>query len=460
MKAYDMLDDAIAIGLGTYPCIGAAVAWFDGRQRHELFLGVERSDSAHPVGPETSFAYGSFSKVLTAYIVCQLAAEGKLGIDDSLARHLPLAAGSRLATAGVTVRQLLTHTAGVGDQWRFSASHAESLAMAEATPACAPPGTLFSYSNLGYAILGYLIERATGRSWFDNVEQRMLVPLGRERQLTQAPDAEAMSGLGHNLHEAAGLHAPTAPWPFVGPGFAAAGGTLTGTLGAATDLAYLCSTGRLPADDGSGATLLPAAYIDLMTRAAISVPGKGLLASGWACGWATRATASGEDGASVHHMGGTSVLISAVPATGTVLAVLTNSSTGAMFANLVANQLLEGAQPVPPAPPTQRANTRFDRYCGRYRSATLDINVSRGRDGLLMSDPLGGDGKLTLHYLGGSTFEVSLGFLVTDITFIADSASEAILFAHVALRALPRVSDEVPPGSAWLKNQKTNAVEK
>jgi CubicO group peptidase (beta-lactamase class C family) len=434
MTHYD-IDDAIALGLRAHPCIGAAIALFDGRQRQERFIGVERSDGACPVDPDTSFAYGSFTKVLTAFIVCQLAAEGKLGIDDALERHIPLAAGSPLANAGITVRHLLTHSAGIGDQWRYSASHAESLAMAEATPACAPPGTLFSYSNLGYAILGYLIERVTGRSWFANFQERMLAPLGREGHVTEAPDAEAMSGLGHNVHEPGAAHPPTAPWPYVGPGFAAAGGTLTGTLAAATELAYLCATGRLPGSHG--ASLLPGAFVDLMTRAAISVPGQGVIASGWACGWAT---ACAEDGALVRHMGGTSVVIGASPATGTVVAVLTNSSTGALFANVVANQLFDGRQPVLPSQPTQGLGKEFGRYCGRYRSATLDVTVSRAGDSLLMSDPLGGQGQLAMRYLGGSTFEVSLGFLITDITFIEDSSSGAIVFAHVALRALPKVA--------------------
>jgi CubicO group peptidase (beta-lactamase class C family) len=440
MKPHDMLDNAIALGLRTHPCIGAAVAVFDGRQRHERFIGLERSDGAQPVGPDTAFAYGSFSKVLTAFMVCQLAAEDGLGIDDRLDRHVPLAAGSPLA--GVTLWQLLTHTAGIGDQWRFSASHAETMAMAEATPACAPPGTIFSYSNLGYAILGYLIERVTGRSWFENLRERMLAPLGRERQLMEAPDAQAMAGLGHNLHEAAAVHAPTAPWPYVGPGFAAAGGTLTGTLGAATDLAYLCTTGRLPANDAAGATLLPPAYVELMTRAAVAVPGKGLLAGGWACGWSTRATPRDPEAGSVRHMGGTSVMISASPATGTVVAVLTNSSTGAMFASLVANQLLEGVQPALPSEPTQGLAAQFDRYCGRYGSATLDITVFRTGDDLRMSDPLGGEAELAMRYLGGSTFEVTLGFLITDITFIEDTTSRPVAHAHVALRALPRIGPD------------------
>jgi CubicO group peptidase (beta-lactamase class C family) len=434
MSSVSTFNHAVHAALKTHPCVGAAVCYFDGEHREEQYLGAERSDSQLRTGPETLFAYGSFTKVLTAFMVCQLAAEGKLELSDRLDRHLPL--GERSPLAGVTIEQLLTHTAGIGDHWCYSNDHAATLALAESMTPIAPPGRLFSYSNLGYAILGHLIEHLSGLSWYENLQLRMLAPLQREGEAVPAQDAQIMAGLGHNTHDATASPVPGAPWPDVGRGFDAAGGTLIGNIGAATDLAYLCLTGCLPGKRAEKSRLLPSSFVARMTQAAVPVPGKGLLAGGWAGGWSTAAV-PGNDNRIVKHMGGTSVIVSACPVRQTVVAVLTNSSTGAMFGKLVADQLLGVASPQPATVGSQGMASEFARYSGHYRSATLDVHVSSAEENIAMSDPLGRGESLHMAYLGDATFKVNLGFLDADIAFIADDEAN-IAYAHIALRALPR----------------------
>jgi hypothetical protein len=139
----------------------------------------------------------------------------------------------------------------------------------------------------------------------------------------------------------------------------------------------------------------------------------------------------------VRHMGGTSVIVTASPADRTVVAVLTNSSTGALFGRRLADSLFGIFGP--PARAGQAPERPLAHYCGHYRSATMDVVVAQSQDGLLISDPLGSDGKLCLSHIDGATFGVDLGFLNADVTFLAGQSGPEIAYAHLALRALPRV---------------------
>ncbi|HVY66201.1 MAG TPA: serine hydrolase domain-containing protein [Gammaproteobacteria bacterium] len=138
-----------------------------------------------PLTPETCLMAYSMSKTITAAAVLKLAAEGTLGLDDRADRYLDVPYG-----AGVTVRRLLSHTAGVRNpiplRWvHLPAEHAafderaalRSVVARNATLAAAP-GTRFLYSNLGYWLLGALVEACTGRPFAEHVERELLAPLG------------------------------------------------------------------------------------------------------------------------------------------------------------------------------------------------------------------------------------------------------------------------------------------
>ena len=132
-------------------------------------IGVASLDGPRPIGPDTLFQIGSISKLITALVIHQLAAEGRFTLGESVARLLPTVA---IPTA-ITVQHLLDHRSGL--------------------PADAPlfpegalwvgyePGTHWSYSNTGYDILGKLAEQAGGKPLARLVEERVLRPLGMER---------------------------------------------------------------------------------------------------------------------------------------------------------------------------------------------------------------------------------------------------------------------------------------
>jgi CubicO group peptidase (beta-lactamase class C family) len=167
---------------GRAPSIIAAVVR-DGTVAHVASAGET------PVpARDTQYRIGSISKSFTAAVVLNLRDEGQLDLDDPLGKHLEIESFVRrmnAAPAEVRLRQLLGHAAGMqrepdGDWWERSAGRTLDQLLAGVTAdklAFAPYGR-FHYSNLAYGLLGAVIERLTGQSWWEAVSQRLLEPLG------------------------------------------------------------------------------------------------------------------------------------------------------------------------------------------------------------------------------------------------------------------------------------------
>ena len=133
-----------------------------------------------PAKPETIFQSGSVGKQFTATAVMMLVETGKVGLNDPLTRYFPEAPS---AWKQVTIRQLLSHTAGFTDypkgfDERKDYSEDELLKIVESIPLAYLPGTSWSYSNLGYVTLGILIHRVTGEFYGDFLQERIFRPLG------------------------------------------------------------------------------------------------------------------------------------------------------------------------------------------------------------------------------------------------------------------------------------------
>ncbi len=133
-----------------------------------------------PVKPETIFQSGSMGKQFTATAVMMLVEQGKVGLDDPLTKYFP---GAPAAWAQVTVRNLLSHTAGFTDypdkfDFRRDYTEDELLKIVEAIPLAYPPGTKYAYSNLGFLTLGILIHRVSGQFYGDFLHDRVFQPLG------------------------------------------------------------------------------------------------------------------------------------------------------------------------------------------------------------------------------------------------------------------------------------------
>jgi CubicO group peptidase (beta-lactamase class C family) len=143
-------------------------------------FGLANVELQVPVKPETVFQSGSVGKQFTATAVMMLVEEGKIGLDDPLTKYFPDAPA---AWNDVTIRELLSHTAGFGDypkdfDLRKDWTEDEELKLIESIPLAYPPGTKWDYSNFGYVTLGILLHRVTGEFYGDFLQQRIFQPLG------------------------------------------------------------------------------------------------------------------------------------------------------------------------------------------------------------------------------------------------------------------------------------------
>lgn len=166
----------------------------DGRQSVAT-SGVADVNTGRPVRSDGYFRMASTSKTLVATVVLQLVAEGRLSLDDTVERRLPgVVRGNGNDGSRITIRQLLQHTSGIHDdlpgyttpqeyyQQRYDVHEPEQLvARAMAHAPDFPPGEAWSYSNTGYVLLGMIIQKSTGQPVHQEIEERILRPLGLDR---------------------------------------------------------------------------------------------------------------------------------------------------------------------------------------------------------------------------------------------------------------------------------------
>lgn len=168
------------------------------------------------------FRIGSVTKTFTATIIFQLAAEGKLRLDDTVERYLP---GVVPGGQHITIRELLGHRSGLANftdytDWLARADRSTStrpidvLRFAASQPRTFRPNSGWEYSNTNYVALGLIIERITRQSFAQELEQRILRPLGlRHTQLATSRTLADLhdQGANPNLAPAAGGIVSNAP---------------------------------------------------------------------------------------------------------------------------------------------------------------------------------------------------------------------------------------------------------
>lgn len=172
----------------------------------EQAYGLADREARIPNTIETAFNLGSINKLFTTIAVRQLAAAGKLDLDSSLARAWPDYPNQDVARR-VTIRQLLQHRSGLGGNI-FGAPAggkrsdvrrlADYLPLFVNEPLQFEPGSRNQYSNAGYVVLGLLIERLSGESYYDYVRRHIYEPAGMTRTAHWAVDSlPANTALGY-----------------------------------------------------------------------------------------------------------------------------------------------------------------------------------------------------------------------------------------------------------------------
>lgn len=265
----------------------------DGRIVDFRTLGVRDVATGAPLRSDTIFRLYSMTKVIVAVAALAAVEDGKLSLDDPVARYLPALAAPQVMTGGtaaapvlepatrpVTVRHLLTHTGGftydilhddalaelyrAADLWS-AGSTAEFVARAARLPLRAQPGTAFHYS-IGTDLLGAVLEQAEGADLGTILRRRIFGPLGMADTAFDVPEAKlsrlaalARRGAGGKLEPAEpilGVHAEP------GRGFASGGAGLFSTAGDYLRFAQMLANGG----ELFGARILKPETVALMTR--------------------------------------------------------------------------------------------------------------------------------------------------------------------------------------------------
>ncbi len=164
---------------------GVVLVARNGKVLLEKALGRADREAGVPVTPDTQFRIGSMNKMFTAVATLQLVEAGKLSLDDPIGKHLTDYPNKDVASK-VTVRHLLTHTGGTGDIFgpEFEKNrltlreHADYVKLYGARGLTHEPGAEHRYSNYGFVLLGALIEKVTGASYYEHVRNKVFLPAG------------------------------------------------------------------------------------------------------------------------------------------------------------------------------------------------------------------------------------------------------------------------------------------
>ena len=337
--------------------------------------GIADVTTGRSVGDMTMFRIASITKTFTATLLVQLAARGKIGLDDHLRDYVPeFSLRDRDAADRVTIRNCLLHTGGwiphlarIADGPDALVEGARSQSVAQQI---APPGAYFSYNGVGYMVAGRVIEVVTGLPYEEAIRSMLLAPLAmtRTKFTTEADDDVAAD---HTVRsEAAAPLADAVETRWGHPS-----GGLRSTVSDLLRFAH-CHFGETPVLDDSHART--------MAQPQQTVP------TPWeskALSWFVR-----DLGAErlLLHLGGAPgqmSLLALCPRRKFALAVLTNSAAGHVAGRTLLAHALELFLQVREAP--EPALIALDRahmaeYRGRYDHMDGDIIVAVDGDALVM----------------------------------------------------------------------------
>jgi serine-type D-Ala-D-Ala carboxypeptidase/endopeptidase len=213
-----LLKERVEVGRET---IGMVAATIDGDRRSVAVYGQSGSD--RPLDADTVFEIGSITKVFTALLFADMVLRGEVAPDDPASRYLPASVRMpEFEAAPITLLDLATYTSGLPRMpsnfapkdpnnpyldytaerlYDFLSNHKLGF----------KPGTHYEYANLGFGLLGHVLELRAGRSYEELVVSRICAPLGMDdTRITLSSSMQQRLARGHN-----GALAPVANWDFL-----------------------------------------------------------------------------------------------------------------------------------------------------------------------------------------------------------------------------------------------------
>jgi CubicO group peptidase (beta-lactamase class C family) len=387
------LDEQVPQLLRKYDVPGAAWAVLSGGRVVDGAAGLLSRATAVEATPDSVFQIGSITKLWTATLVMQLVDEGVVALDDPVRGHLPeFRIADEAAAAAITVRHLLTHTAGFeGDIFTDTGSGDDCVEKFVATlhgvPQLFEPGAQFSYNNAGYCVLGRLVEVLRGKPYDACLREHIAAPLGLTHTATGALEAILFrAAVGHVEPEPGAAVVPAPIWAMARSN-APAGSML------AMRPRDLLAFARMHLEDGraeDGNPVLAPGTATRMQAREVGLPDLGLMGTSWGLGFERFDTAGaaiiGHDGSTI----GQGAFLRMVPEAGLAVALLTNGGdVVSLYRDVVGHALgaLGGAElPALPVPPARPERIDAERFLGTYSAEVFDLTVSQDDDGRIWLD--------------------------------------------------------------------------
>lgn len=260
-----------------------------------LALGIVKGDQTVSlqaygnVSPDTQFFLASVSKSFTALAVMQLVDQGKIDVDKPVTTYLPeFKIGDGTESGRITVRHLLNQTSGISTRAGLASlfftpktTFAQALQVFEGYPLAAKPGQSFAYSNANYAIAGYIVQRVSGQTYSDFVQQNIFDPLEmtHSKALAEAAKAPGVTPGYLNYFGLKGAYQDSGQIP---GSIVPAGGIIS----SASDMTHYLI---VQMNDGvyRGKRVISSASLNLMHTSAVKVDADSAVpdASGYGMGW-------------------------------------------------------------------------------------------------------------------------------------------------------------------------------
>ena len=436
---------------------GASLAVLrNGRIVATAAAGVVNLDTQVKTTPDSAFQIGSISKPLTGTLIMQLVDEGALSLDEPVSTYLPEFRVARYdVSQSVTIRQLLSHTSGIDgdffvDSGRGDDAIARLVDKSTMVPSLFNPGAMMSYCNLGYAVLGRVIEVLRGKSYDQVLLQYLFNPLGMKQAFSRPEDSLRFScAVGHVQSTRKPDTWYVSRTPYLAFGQKAAGSTPTMS---ASDLLSFAQMHLNNGKSRSGEQILKNASVKAMLKPQVKLQKHSPNAIGnWGLSWFLMnyngEKLFGHDGATI----GQFAFLRILPEKNMAIAMLTNGGDAkglykAMFDELLGS-LAKVTEPELPVPADRQPN--LDTYAGSYENiqSRIDLSVKHGR---LMIDVVHKDSgistipaDISLTFIDKHTARMNSGNPILDRTtalFSGYDAQNKPEYLQTGLRQHRRVS--------------------
>ncbi len=431
------LDSAVLAQMAANQTPGVQVAVvYRGEVIYAKAYGVADIETGRPVTNATLFRIGSVTKMVTGAVAAELAEQGKLDLRAPISRYVPSLEGKRVGT--VNTHQLLTHTAG----WLDNAvaygrmgegALGEVMREVSDTMFITEPGRVLSYSNPGYSMAGYVIERAAGERYGAVVDRMILRPTGMPHATFRPLEAMTRDySQGH-------MGPPNARGQLVRPFTENTAQWAAGfLLASATDMARFAA---MLMDGGTigGTRVISEAAARRVVTGDPKIPGDSTATYGYGV------LTARQHGRRVWQHGGS---INGFDATMTMLPderfalVITDNRSGAPFTCLtrIAAEAVAGVTlPSPPAERAERLPTAAERaqLTGRFAMGPVNVEIVALGDSLAFRQ---NGASLGVRMLGPDQLRVKMpGSLPAVNLDLVRDASGRVVYLHQGLRAIPRV---------------------